>query len=100
MVSRLIWHFTIQPPAIERLICPPPPFQSKRKGMSLEDKRQAMLGIFVDSRDVFVLKDIEKMSVKKGIIQQSVKEVLQVCTLLPACRHYPYWHACHPPSTW
>ena len=34
--------------------------------------------IFQGSRDVFVLKDIEKLSVKKGIVQQSVKEVLQV----------------------
>jgi hypothetical protein len=46
--------------------------------MSLDDKRAAMLEIFHESRDVFVLKDIEKLSVKKGIIQQAVKEVLQV----------------------
>ncbi|GAX82781.1 hypothetical protein CEUSTIGMA_g10207.t1 [Chlamydomonas eustigma] len=45
--------------------------------MSLDDKRAAMLEIFHESRDVFMLKDIEKLSVKKGIIQQAVKDVLQ-----------------------
>ena len=40
-----------------------------------------MLDLFTSSRDVFVLKDIEKMAVKRGIIQQSVKDVLQVLTV-------------------
>lgn len=40
-----------------------------------------MLDLFTSSRDVFVLKDIEKMAVKRGIIQQSVKDVLQVLTM-------------------
>lgn len=46
--------------------------------MSLDDKRKVMLDVFQQSRDVYVIKDIEKFSVKKGIISQSVKEVLQV----------------------
>mmetsp|Transcript_594 Transcript_594/g.1351 ORF Transcript_594/g.1351 Transcript_594/m.1351 type:complete len:207 (-) Transcript_594:457-1077(-) len=50
---------------------------SKRKGLSLEDKRDKMLEIFHETSDVFVLKDIEKLSVKKGIVLQSVKDVLQ-----------------------
>lgn len=50
---------------------------SKRKGMSAEEKRDKMLEIFHESKDVFVLKDIEKLSVKKGIVLQSVKDVLQ-----------------------
>eukprot|EP00741_Cyanophora_paradoxa_P022372 tig00021462_g21599.t1 len=51
---------------------------SKRKGLSLEEKREKMLEIFIDSKDVFQLKDIEKIAPKeKGIIVQSVKEVLQ-----------------------
>ncbi|KAK9817091.1 hypothetical protein WJX72_009447 [[Myrmecia] bisecta] len=45
--------------------------------MSLEEKREALLGIFHDTRDVFVLKDIEKLGSKKGVVLQSVKEVLQ-----------------------
>ena len=34
----------------------PPTLQSKKRGFSLEEKRQALLGIFHDSADVFVLK--------------------------------------------
>lgn len=36
-----------------------------------------MLEIFHESADVFVIKDVEKLSVKKGIISQAVKDVLQ-----------------------
>jgi hypothetical protein len=54
--------------------------QSKRKGLSLEDKRDAMQTIFSESRDVYMIKDVEKLSMKKGIIQQAVKDVLQVGT--------------------
>jgi hypothetical protein len=50
---------------------------SKRKGLSVDEKRERMLEIFHESADVFVLKDIEKLSAKKGIISQTVKEVLQ-----------------------
>ncbi|MEW5297095.1 MAG: hypothetical protein WDW36_000325 [Sanguina aurantia] len=50
---------------------------SKRKGVSADEKRDRMLEIFHDSADVFMLKDIEKLAVKKGIISQAVKDVLQ-----------------------
>lgn len=40
---------------------------SKRKGVTLDEKRSRILEIFHDSADVFVLKDIEKLSVKKGV---------------------------------
>ncbi|KAK9805994.1 hypothetical protein WJX73_002102 [Symbiochloris irregularis] len=50
---------------------------SKKRGLSLEEKKDKVLEIFHESRDVFLLKDIEKLAVKKGVIQQSVKEVLQ-----------------------
>ena len=33
-----------------------PPLQSKKRGFSLEEKSQAMIGIFHESADVFVLK--------------------------------------------
>jgi hypothetical protein len=46
---------------------------SKRKGLTVDEKRERMLEIFHDSADVFVLKDIEKIAVKKGIISQTVK---------------------------
>ncbi|CAL1601008.1 unnamed protein product [Knipowitschia caucasica] len=51
---------------------------SKKKGLSLEEKRTRMLEIFFESKDVFQLKDIEKIAPKsKGITPMAVKEVLQ-----------------------
>ncbi|XP_037546462.1 meiotic nuclear division protein 1 homolog [Nematolebias whitei] len=51
---------------------------SKKKGLSLEEKRSRMMEIFFESKDVFQLKDIEKIAPKaKGITPMSVKEVLQ-----------------------
>ncbi|XP_023189954.1 meiotic nuclear division protein 1 homolog isoform X3 [Xiphophorus maculatus] len=52
--------------------------QSKKKGLSLEEKRTRMMEIFFESKDVFQLKDIEKIAPKsKGIAPMTVKEVLQ-----------------------
>ncbi|CAG0897536.1 unnamed protein product [Cyprideis torosa] len=49
-----------------------------KRGLSLEEKRTRMLSIFHDSKDVFTLKDIERIAPKeKGITSQSVKDVLQ-----------------------
>lgn len=51
---------------------------SKKKGLSLEEKRTRMLEIFFESKDVFQLKDIEKIAPKsKGITPMAVKDVLQ-----------------------
>uniref|UniRef100_A0A9J8AUS8 Meiotic nuclear division protein 1 homolog n=1 Tax=Cyprinus carpio carpio TaxID=630221 RepID=A0A9J8AUS8_CYPCA len=51
---------------------------SKKKGLSLEEKRSRMMEIFFETKDVFQLKDIEKIAPKsKGITPMSVKEVLQ-----------------------
>ncbi|XP_062864996.1 meiotic nuclear division protein 1 homolog [Trichomycterus rosablanca] len=51
---------------------------SKKKGLSLEEKRTRMMEIFFETKDVFQLKDIEKIAPKtKGITPMSVKEVLQ-----------------------
>uniref|UniRef100_A0A3B4YIN3 Meiotic nuclear division protein 1 homolog n=1 Tax=Seriola lalandi dorsalis TaxID=1841481 RepID=A0A3B4YIN3_SERLL len=53
-------------------------FKSKKKGLSLEEKRTRMMEIFFESKDVFQLKDIEKIAPKtKGITPMTVKEVLQ-----------------------
>ena len=52
---------------------------SKKKGLSLEEKRKRMLDIFYDSKDVFLLKDLEKIAPKqKGIIVQSVKVIFEI----------------------
>lgn len=51
---------------------------SKKKGVSAEEKRIRMLDIFYDKKDVFQLKELEKIAPKeKGIVVQSVKDVVQ-----------------------
>ncbi|KAI4456930.1 meiotic nuclear division protein 1 [Holotrichia oblita] len=51
---------------------------SKRKGVSAEEKRTRMLQLFYEKKEFFQLKDLEKIAPKeKGIIVNSVKEVLQ-----------------------
>ena len=53
------------------------------KGLSLEEKRKRMLDIFYDSKDVFLLKDLEKIAPKqKGITMQSVKVTSKIQTNL------------------
>ncbi|XP_069878341.1 meiotic nuclear division protein 1 homolog isoform X3 [Dipodomys merriami] len=52
--------------------------KSKKKGLSAEEKRTRMMEIFFETKDVFQLKDLEKIAPKeKGITAMSVKEVLQ-----------------------
>ena len=51
---------------------------SKKRGLSLEEKRQRMLEIFYTKKEFFLLKELEKIAPKeKGITSQSVKDVLQ-----------------------
>ena len=51
---------------------------SKRKGISLDEKRARMLQIFYEKKEFYTLKELEKIAPKeKGIIVQSVKDVLQ-----------------------
>ncbi|XP_029465771.1 meiotic nuclear division protein 1 homolog isoform X2 [Rhinatrema bivittatum] len=51
---------------------------SKKKGLSVEEKRTRMMEIFFETKDVFQLKDLEKIAPKeKGITSMSVKEILQ-----------------------
>ncbi|XP_042461334.1 meiotic nuclear division protein 1 homolog isoform X2 [Zingiber officinale] len=50
---------------------------SKKRGLSLEEKREQILQIFYESQDFFLLKELEKLGPKKGVISQSVKDVLQ-----------------------
>ncbi|XP_073002545.1 uncharacterized protein [Typha latifolia] len=51
--------------------------ESKKRGLSLEEKREQMLQIFYDTQDFFLLKELEKLGPKKGVISQSVKDVVQ-----------------------
>uniref|UniRef100_A0A1B6M0L2 Meiotic nuclear division protein 1 homolog n=1 Tax=Graphocephala atropunctata TaxID=36148 RepID=A0A1B6M0L2_9HEMI len=51
---------------------------SKRKGVSADEKRTRMLSLFYEKKEFFSLKELEKIAPKeKGIIAQSVKEVVQ-----------------------
>ncbi|RLN36329.1 hypothetical protein C2845_PM03G29200 [Panicum miliaceum] len=50
---------------------------SKKRGLSLEEKREQMLQIFYESQDFYLLKELEKLGPKKGVISQSVKDVVQ-----------------------
>ncbi|KAI8981004.1 meiotic nuclear division protein 1 [Pilobolus umbonatus] len=47
-----------------------------KKGVSLEEKRKRILSIFHDSGEMYQLKDIEKIGSKKGIVSQSIKDIL------------------------
>jgi DNA-binding transcriptional regulator GbsR (MarR family) len=51
---------------------------AKRKGLSFDEKRSRLLQLFSETSDFFTLKELEKIAPKsKGIISQSVKDVLQ-----------------------
>ena len=77
----LVYFRSLRWPAPEA--CKPGPEHSQRtrmapkRGMSLEDKRSTLLSIFHDTKSAFLLKDIEKMGAKRGVVLQSIKDVLQ-----------------------
>uniref|UniRef100_UPI00358F9E58 meiotic nuclear division protein 1 homolog n=1 Tax=Myxine glutinosa TaxID=7769 RepID=UPI00358F9E58 len=51
---------------------------SKKRGLSVEEKRTKMMEIFFESKDIFQLKELEKIAPRdKKITCQSVKDVLQ-----------------------
>ena len=48
-----------------------------KKGLSWEEKRKRMLEIYYLIKQVYNLKELEKVAPKKGIIVQAVKDVNQ-----------------------
>lgn len=48
----------------------------RKKPMSANLKKEKMLSIFHEKKEIFNLKEIEKFSVKAGIVLQSVKDIL------------------------
>ena len=48
-----------------------------KKGLSWEEKRKRMLEIYYSTKQVYNLKELEKIAPKKGIIVQAVKDVNQ-----------------------
>jgi len=49
----------------------------KKGGLSLEEKRARLLDVFHETGEVFVLKEVEKLGIKKGITPQKAKDILQ-----------------------
>lgn len=49
----------------------------KRKGLSLEEKRDKLLEVYYDKKEVLNLKEIEKYGAKKGVVLQTIKDVNQ-----------------------
>ncbi|XP_003742762.1 meiotic nuclear division protein 1 homolog [Galendromus occidentalis] len=51
---------------------------AKRKGLSADEKRERVLDIFVKKKEVFQLKEVEKIaSTEKGVVLQAVKGILK-----------------------
>ena len=48
-----------------------------KKGLSLEEKRTKILEIYLDNKEVYNLKEIEKIGAKKGVVFQTIKDVNQ-----------------------
>ncbi|XP_021373110.1 meiotic nuclear division protein 1 homolog isoform X1 [Mizuhopecten yessoensis] len=50
---------------------------SRKKGLSVEEKRSRMMNFFYEKKDFFTLKELERMCQKeKGITSMSVKDIL------------------------
>ena len=65
---------------------------SKKKGLSLEEKRQRMMEIFYESKDVFLLKDIEKIAPKSKGVNSYQKSIYVLLIVYLTIRHYK--HVC------
>ncbi|CAM6108461.1 unnamed protein product [Calypogeia fissa] len=50
---------------------------SKKRGLSLDQKQEQMLKVFQETQSFFQLKDLEKLGPKKGVVRQTVKDVVQ-----------------------
>jgi hypothetical protein len=50
---------------------------SKKRGLSLDDKRSTILSLYHDSKEPMNLKEIEAKGTKAGVVQQTIKDVNQ-----------------------
>ncbi|KER27085.1 hypothetical protein T265_05784 [Opisthorchis viverrini] len=65
------------PGSIPAFVLPSGGMASKKKGLSVEEKRQKMMEFFYEKKDFFQLKELERLCQKeKGINSMSVKDVL------------------------
>jgi len=53
---------------------------SKKKGLSFEEKKKTILDFMYDTATFYNLKEIEKIAPSKGVVSQSVKEVMEALT--------------------
>uniref|UniRef100_A0A0N5AH39 Meiotic nuclear division protein 1 homolog n=1 Tax=Syphacia muris TaxID=451379 RepID=A0A0N5AH39_9BILA len=52
---------------------------SKKRGLSADEKKRRLLELFYESKEFFLMKELEKIAPKqKGIIPQSVKEITDI----------------------
>jgi len=49
----------------------------KKRGLSVEDKRTVVLGVYQEWKTPFNLKEMEGLASKRGVVLQSVKEINQ-----------------------
>jgi len=49
----------------------------KRKGLSIDEKKRVILGIYHERKEPFNLKEIENHGSKKGVVQQTIKDINQ-----------------------
>jgi hypothetical protein len=52
------------------------PPAKKKKGLTLEEKRAVMLDILLSSGEAFNLKDLEKLGARAGVVEKTVKDVV------------------------
>ena len=50
---------------------------SKKRGLSVDDKRKVILKIYHEAKEPFNLKEIEKLGSKAGVVEQTIKDVNQ-----------------------
>jgi hypothetical protein len=49
----------------------------RKKGLSVDEKRAVMLGLFHETKEVFNLKELESKGAKLGVVQQTIKDIVQ-----------------------
>jgi hypothetical protein len=49
----------------------------RKKGLSVDEKRAVMLGLCHDTKEVFNLKELESKGAKLGVVQQTIKDIVQ-----------------------
>eukprot|EP00397_Hematodinium_sp_SG-2012_P048216 GEMP01055150.1.p1 GENE.GEMP01055150.1~~GEMP01055150.1.p1 ORF type:complete len:205 (+),score=66.33 GEMP01055150.1:107-721(+) len=50
---------------------------SKKRGLSFDEKKQAIMDMMYDQATFYTLKELEKLAPSKGVVSQSVKEVVE-----------------------